>query len=144
MFCGHRAAIPGTRQDEYQKSLARVTFSVALYDHYMPSPLVLLIYTLAVARLTMVVTKDEISRPIRKGLVRRFCPEKQSHRLIVYLLGDAEDGTADGCPWCVSIWIGMLSAPLLWMAPTSPYLHVPLAGLAASQVTGMIFKIGRQ
>jgi len=139
---GQRRPLPGegvavsTHRD-------RVTFTSSLYDHYMPSVLVLLIYALAVARLTTIITTDEISRPVRQALVRRFDPTKRLHRWIVYLLGDAEDGTASGCPWCVSIWIGLLSAPLVWAAPTSPCLLVPLMGLAASQVTGMIFRIGR-
>jgi hypothetical protein len=121
-----------------------VTFVSALYDQPMPPALILLLYALAVARLTTIITTDEISRPARQALVRRFDPTKRLHRWIVYLLGDVEDGTANGCPWCVSVWTGLLSAPLVWAASSSPYLLVPLMGLAASQVTGMIFKIGRQ
>ena len=109
----------------------------------MPSPLVLLLYTLAVARLTTIITTDEISRPGRKALLRRFNPTKKTHRLAVYLLGDAEDGTANGCPWCVSIWVGTLTAPIVWALQSSPYALVPLMALTASQVTGMIFRIGR-
>lgn len=109
----------------------------------MPSALVLLLYTLAVARLTTIITTDEISRPARKALTRRFNPTKRLHRMAVYLLGDAEDGTANGCPWCLSIWVGALTAPIVWTFPSSPYTLVPLMALTASQVTGMIFRIGR-
>jgi len=109
----------------------------------MPLALTLVLYTLAVARLTTIITTDEISRPARQALVRRFDPFNRLHRWIVYLLGDADDQTANGCPWCVSIWVGLLSAPLIVTVPTSPYLLVPVIGLAASQVTGMISRIGR-
>jgi hypothetical protein len=121
-----------------------VTFTSELYDHIMPSPLVLLVYVLAVCRLTTIITTDQISRPTRRALVRRFDPTKRPHRWVVYLLGDVEDETADGCPWCVSIWVGLLSSPLLWVAHQNPYMLISAIGLAASQVTGMIFKIGRQ
>lgn len=109
----------------------------------MPSALVLIIYMLAVNRLTTIITTDEISRPARQALVRRFNPFNRAHRWLIYLLGDPEDTTANGCPWCVSIWVGLISAPLLWASHTSPYLLIPMTGLAASQVTGMTFRIGR-
>jgi hypothetical protein len=124
--------------------LVGVTFTDGLYDHIMPSALVLLLYALAVARLTTLITTDEISRPTRRHLVARFDPYKRLHRWIVYALGDAEDGTANGCPWCVSVWVAAATAPLIWVAHQSPYVLVPTLALAASQVTGMIFKIGRQ
>lgn len=122
----------------------RVTFTVALYDQTMPQALTVVLYVLAVARITTLVTLDEISRPVRKALVRRFDPSRRLHRWVVYLLGDAEDETANGCPWCVSVWVGLLSAPAVWVASDSPYVLVPVLGLAASQATGMIFQVGRR
>lgn len=109
----------------------------------MPSALVLIIYALSVTRFTTIITTDEISRPARQALVRRFNPFNRLHRWLIYLLGDPEDATANGCPWCVSIWAGLLSAPLLWRFHTSPYLLIPMIGLAASQITGMTFRWGR-
>ena len=106
----------------------------------MVTPLETIIYTLAVTRLTTLVTHDQITLPIRQKLISAFNPNKRWQRMVVYLLGEP-DGSATGCPWCVSIWIAALTAPALlyWQ-----YAYLPMASLAASQVTGMIFKQGRQ
>lgn len=109
----------------------------------MPPATTLLIYLLAVARLTTIITNDEITRPTRRALIIRFDPTKYLHRWIVYAIGGADDD-ADGCPWCVSVWIGAATVPLLWAWPTSPILLIPALALAASQVAGMTSKIGRQ
>lgn len=124
--------------------MAGVTFTSTNYDHLMPTVLVLLLYTLSVARLTTLITTDEISRPVRQWLVRRFDPVKRIHRWIVYALGSPDDGTADGCPWCVSVWVGFASAPVLWYLQHNSAFLIAVIALAASQVTGMIFRIGRR
>jgi hypothetical protein len=120
-----------------------VTIIGTLYDHDMPSVPVILLYFLAVARVTTLITMDEITRPVREGLVKRFNAHLKVHRWIVYLLGGADDN-AEGCPWCMSIWVAALTAPLLWHHSGNPYFLVPMLAFSASQVTGMIFRIGRQ
>ena len=108
----------------------------------MPSAVVLALYALAVTRITTLITHDEITRPIREGLVARFDPYRRVHRILVYLLG-TPDGDATGCPWCVSVWVGLLTAPIIYWG-TSPIVLVIVLGLAVSQVTGMIYAYGRQ
>lgn len=110
----------------------------------MPTVLTMLLYALAVSRLTTLITTDEISRPARQNLVKHFNPTRRAHRWIVYAIGSAEDETANGCPWCVSIWVGALTAPILWVCGQTPYFMIPTIALAVSQVTGMTFRIGRQ
>lgn len=109
------------------------------YDQHMVPLADIAIYTLAVARVTTLITHDQITLPIRQWLIDRFDPYKRVHRLAVYLLGEP-DGEATGCPWCVSIWVAFLMLPtsILWQ-----YACMPLIALAASQVTGMTFKWGR-
>lgn len=109
----------------------------------MPSAIVFGLYALAVARITTLITHDEITKPARSWLIRRFDPLRRAHRFVVYLLGVPDDDTA-GCPWCVSIWSGMAFAPLVWYWSDSPWVAVPVIGLAASQITGMIHTYGRQ
>lgn len=108
----------------------------------MPSAIVLVLYVLAVARITTLITHDEITAPTRRALIRRFDPDRRLHRLVVYLLGSPDDD-AIGCPWCVSVWVGLLSSPVIWFWPGSPLIMV-LIGLAASQITGMIYGYGRR
>jgi hypothetical protein len=116
--------------------------TTTLYDHHMPPATVLLIYLLAVARLTTIITTDEITHPLRQALINHLNPVNRLHRWAVYAIGGADDN-ANGCPWCVSVWVGSVTAPLVWAWPTSPILLVPMLALAASQVAGMTSEIGR-
>lgn len=99
-------------------------------------------YALAVARLTTIVTLDQISAPLRSAILRRFDPGRSWHRWMAYLLGDVDDH-GDGCPWCVSIWVGAATAPIAWYWLDRPWVAIPVIGLAASQITGMIHSVGR-
>jgi len=109
----------------------------------MPSAVVLALYAMAVTRVTTLITHDEVTRPVREHLVARFDPYRRVHRMLVYLLG-APDGNATGCPWCVSVWVGFLTAPIIYLWGTSPIVLVIMLAFAVSQVTGMIYAYGRQ
>lgn len=109
----------------------------------MPSVVVLVLYALAVTRITTLITHDEITRPVREHLVARFDPYRRGHRMMVYLLG-TPDGDATGCPWCVSVWIGALTAPIIYWWGTTPVVLVIVLALAVSQATGMIYAYGRR
>lgn len=109
----------------------------------MPDPLTLAIYAMAVARVTTLITHDEITLPAREWLVRRFHPTRRMHRLMAYALGSPDDD-ATGCPWCVSIWVGFGSAPVVWFLSGNPMVMIILIGLAVSQTTGMIYVYGRR
>jgi len=113
--------------------------------------LMVLIFVLATARATGLFTgTDEITRPyvrgtsnddgdtVTPGLVGRINPdelERGWRHLLAYLLT---------CQWCASTWLGLLVfAPLAWWHGGNPYVLVPCLGLAFSQVTGMLSKMGR-
>lgn len=108
----------------------------------MPVWVALLVYVLAVARLTGLATTDEITKPVRQALVNRFNPASRAHRAVAYLIGIPDDH-ATGCPWCASIWIGGATAPIAWWWGTTPGFAIPALALAASQVTGMLSNAGR-
>lgn len=95
--------------------------------------LVMLWAALAVARMTRLVTQDEITRPLRGMVLRRLNDENPVHLKLAYLLE---------CPWCVSIWVGaaVFSAVAMW--PGSVVLWIALSTFAASQITGTIGDIG--
>lgn len=101
----------------------------------LPVTVLLVIYALAVARVTGLVVQDSITEPVRD-------------RLIAWL--DDRPATAGAflaaliqCPWCAGMWIAMAAAPLVWFWGTSPVMLVPALVLAFSQVTGMIHNLGR-
>jgi uncharacterized protein DUF1360 len=123
----------------------------AMYNRPMQlDALMLLIYVLTTARLTALATgTDEITRPyvrgtydddgetITPGLVGRINPQELEHgwrHLLAYLLT---------CQWCASTWIGLALAPVALWHGSSPWALAPALGLAFSQVTGMLSKMGR-
>lgn len=94
---------------------------------------VVLVYVLAVARVTGLITADEITCTPREWLVNHL-PANQVGVALEYLVT---------CPWCVSIWVGAATAPLLWLWGDTPGVLLPALALAASQVTGMLAPLGR-
>jgi hypothetical protein len=101
----------------------------------MPEPLILLIYALAVARLTGLVTADSITEDIRDGIISWL--DDRPKTLGAYLT------TLITCPWCVSIWLAFIASPLVWFYGESPVMLIPAIALAFSQVTGMMASVGR-
>lgn len=100
-----------------------------------PDWLLLLIYALAVARVTGLVVADTITEPIRD-------------RIIGWL--DDTPGSAGEwfaslitCPWCAGMWISLVAAPLVWFWGDSPVMLIPALALAFSQVTGATANLGR-
>ena len=86
-------------------------------------PLVVLVAVLAVYRLTMLVTADEITRPLRDRLVVA-APGRFD-----YLLE---------CPWCASIYVAppVMASAYWWSDGWGWWLTA--GSLAASAVTGII------
>lgn len=93
----------------------------------------LVIYALAVARVTTLITSDEITHDARRWLVRKL-PLRGWANWVEYLIT---------CPWCASIWIAAIAAPLIYFHPGSPWLQLPALIFAFSQVAGMTSDLGR-
>ena len=91
----------------------------------------LVLLTLAVARLTRLVTADQITLAWRRRIVKRW-PE-EGH-WIPYLVH---------CSWCTSMWISV-PAGIAWAFPLLPlrlwWLALP-AALAMSYVAGLLSQI---
>lgn len=97
-----------------------------------------IVYALAVARVTNLITGDVITKPGRDWLFRRLNPDKESHELLAELVE---------CRWCMSIWVALLLVPAFWVwGGVWPFQLFGLI-LATSQVTGMLngptTKLGR-
>jgi hypothetical protein len=127
----------------------------------MPDALLVLVYALAVARVTRLLTLDRITERPRERLLsaawgRAFMPwareafpdrPVQMQRQHARAAGDRarSDGAEPAlpaylltCPWCVSIYVGAIAAPVLWFWGSSPWLAIPALALAFSQVTGLL------
>lgn len=100
----------------------------------MPDWVVLVVFVLAVTRLTGVLVADEITRPAREALLRRLDEDRASHRALTYLTS---------CFWCASIYVGAILAPLFWLWGDRWPVAIPGLALAGSQCAGMLSDAGR-
>lgn len=102
-------------------------------------PVALLVYALAVTRLTGLVVSDSITEPARERVLveldrRNAGRQRSGWSLLAELIG---------CPWCAGMWISIFAAPLVWLWGMSPVMLVPALALAFSQAAGMTHGIGR-
>jgi len=101
----------------------------------IPPWLQLLVYALAVARVTGLITADAITEPIRDRIVDWLDDTP----------GSAGEWFASliTCPWCAGMWVSLVAAPLVWFWGDWPVMLVLALALAFSQVTGMVSNLGR-
>jgi hypothetical protein len=97
--------------------------------------MVFVVLALATARITGLITTDGITAPIRNKVVYR-----QGR------VADPRGGLlADfiTCQWCVSVWVaaGVVAAAYFWSGHL--WFWLVATGLAYSQVTGALSKLGR-
>lgn len=101
----------------------------------MTDPVLLVIYALAVARVTGLVTADAITEDLRDRLIGWLDDRPHTLGSFVTKLID--------CPWCASVWLAFAASPLIWFWGDHPVLIVPAIALAFSQVAGMTSDLGR-
>lgn len=129
--------------------------------------MLVLVYALAVARVTRLITADRITEaPRRRLAVRLWLPyidiadieRRQLDNLFwakqpvpvvrrQLALERWEDGAEPPlpvylitCRWCVSIYVAAAAAPLAYFWGESPWLFVPALALAFSHITGLLAK----
>lgn len=88
------------------------------------------IYLLAFARTVLLVTSDVITRTPRQRLIDAL--EERGHELIAYLVT---------CPWCVSIWLALPAAPIIYAYGHHWWLFVPALVLALSGAAGALARV---
>lgn len=104
----------------------------------LPAWLTLALYALATARVTGILTQDQLTAPARVWALDRLdhgpAPAKGWRWQLSYLLT---------CAWCVSIYVGAGAAIVWYTIGNHPVPVVLAALLAFSQITGMISDLGR-
>ncbi|SCL70428.1 hypothetical protein GA0070606_5396 [Micromonospora citrea] len=86
-----------------------------------------------VARVTRLVTADEITRRPREAIVRRL-PEGSPCAYLLF------------CRWCLSVWIAAPAAAAWWHLSDVPrwsgywWVDVPTVALALSYATGLLVR----
>ncbi len=107
------------------------------YDVAMTVPLwlQLLVYALAVARVTGLIVSDSITEPARDALIGWLDDRPATLGNFIATLIE--------CPWCAGMWVSLIASPLVWFWGDSPVMLIPAIALAFSQATGMISNLGR-
>lgn len=127
----------------------------------MHPAVIVFVYALAVARVTRLITEDRITEAPRRRLAdwlwakaipardveqwhlrdhysaagarRIMVAERQGNDaeppLAVYLLS---------CPWCASIYVAAVAAPIAYWWGLEPWFLVPALGLAFSYISGFL------
>lgn len=101
----------------------------------IPDAVLLLIYALAVARVTGLIVADAITEPIRDRIITRLDDAPGSAGEWV--------ATLITCPWCAGMWVSLIASPLVWFWGDSPVMLIPALALAFSQITGATANLGR-
>lgn len=91
---------------------------------------VYVVYLLAFARLVVLITADMITERPRDAVVTALLARER--KMLAYLLL---------CPWCVSIWLGIPAAPIIYAYGDSPWLFVPALALALSATAGALARV---
>lgn len=101
----------------------------------MTDPVLLIVYALAVARITGLIVSDSITEPPRDAVIGWL---------------DDRPGTLGAwladlitCPWCAGMWVALVASPMVWFWGHSPVMLILAIALAFSQVTGMLANINR-
>ena len=94
---------------------------------------VLVVYALAVMRVTGLITVDQLTATPRDAILAAL-PDTGRGHLIGYLIT---------CPWCTSMWVSIVAVPLILWQGNRWWLLGPALALALSQITGMTATIGR-
>jgi uncharacterized membrane protein YqjE len=87
-------------------------------------------YLLAFARLVVLITMDMITARPRDAVVEAL--KERKHNMLAYMLL---------CPWCVSVWLAIPAAPVIYAYGDSPRLYVPALGLALSAAAGALARV---
>jgi hypothetical protein len=88
------------------------------------------VYLLAFARLIVLLTGDFITARPRDAFVTAL--KERKHHTLAYLFL---------CPWCLSIWLAIPAAPIIYAYGNSPWLFVPALGLALSAAAGSLARV---
>jgi hypothetical protein len=88
------------------------------------------VYLLAFARLVVLITSDMITARPRDAFVTAL--KERGHNMLAYLFL---------CPWCISIWLAIPAAPIIYAYGDSPWLFVPALGLALSAAAGALARV---
>lgn len=95
---------------------------------YRPDPLALAVGTLAAYRVTMLVTSDAITEPLR-AKAQAYLDKRPSTEHLTPMLE---------CAWCAGMWVAVPATALTLAGQRKRWWWLGAGSLAASAITGVI------
>jgi hypothetical protein len=97
----------------------------------MPGPsFVYSVYLLAFARIVVFLTSDFLINDQRDAFVTALL--ERGHKKLAYLVL---------CPWCLSIWLAIPAAPIIYAYGHHWWLFMPALALALSAASGALARV---
>lgn len=88
------------------------------------------VYFAAFARLVVLITSDMITARPRDAFVSAL--KERGHDMLAYLFL---------CPWCLSVWLAIPAAPIIYAYGHHWWLFLPALMLALSAVAGVLGRV---
>lgn len=101
----------------------------------IPTWLQLVLYALAVLRITGLIVTDTIFDEPRDALLGWL--DDRPATLGSFIAQGIQ------CYWCAGMWVSLVAAPLVWLWGDTPVMLIPAMALALSQFIGMFSDTGR-
>lgn len=92
--------------------------------------LLYVIYLIAFARVVVFLTSDFLINEQRDAFITAL--KERGHLKLAYLFL---------CPWCLSIWLAIPAAPIIYAYGQHWWLYVPAYGLALSAAAGALARV---
>lgn len=89
-----------------------------------------LVYALAFARIVVFLVSDFLINEPRDAFITAL--KDRGHNKLAYLFL---------CPWCLSIWLGIPAAPIIYAYGQHWWLFVPALALAGSAAAGVLARV---
>lgn len=100
--------------------------------------LILVLTTLAAARVTRVIVVDKIGEPLRSAVVRW----RGESSALAYLVH---------CPWCMGLWVSAAAVAAVWWLAAladrmgvTTWIALPFTALAVAHLVGLLLTRGEE
>lgn len=110
----------------------------------MPELLAYVLYTLATARITLLIAKDDLFAEPRAWVLNRVAPDDEDGEPLPVAWWRAKLAYLVTCIWCVPVWAASLvTYPLWYWHRDNPAAQAFITILALAMGASLLAKVGR-
>ncbi len=110
----------------------------------MPDPWLYVLYALATARITLLISKDALFDEPRAWVLNRLEPLDDDHEPLPVAWWRRKFAYLVTCIWCVPVWVaGAVTYPLWHWHRDNPAAQAFITILALAMAASLLAKVGR-